>query len=702
MMNESLLLSWINAVYKINKQTKQRYVIVLSGNYKYCIKTVKFLINELSYNKVMWISSEIEQAISPRKSRMLLGNECDVIVYDAYKTFDVDAFGAVSGTVKASGVIFLLLPDKENKKSYLYKSRFFKRVWSIINNHQNVYLLKQNNKLPPVQQNICDTTVIEEVDAPYRSVEQKMAVYEIVEHVKEKKRFAIVLTSNRGRGKSSALGISAGLLLKQIRKKIIVTAPRISNVEPVFYHANKVCEGVETSHNIVMCNDSLLEFMAPDALLEKKPIADVIFVDEASSIPLPMLDEMLDSFPKIIFSSTIHGYEGTGRGFALKFNKMLDAISPCWKKFELQTPIRWIKNDPVEKFVDSILGLNTELDNVDHLKYVDIGECLVNCIDRDTLVKNEEKLSSLFSLLVYAHYRTQPSDLAYMLDNDSIRIYTLEHNDKILAAALISEEGGFDRSLSLDVYKGIRRPQGHLLAQTLSFHAGIELAATLKYARVMRIAVHPELQNQGLGTFLLEQVSNKEQVLGMDVIGSSFGATVELMHFWNRLAFEPVRIGFTRDHASGTHSAIVLKTLNQESNKTFIEARCKFRSYIYDWLEDYLSDLPAELKHYLENDVIDKEINITNYEWNDIYSFVSTHRGYEACITPLRKLVVEYDDVLGSLDTRHQVIINAKIKNRKSWADVVKESEVSGKAEAIKCLKESIGSLLKKIDEIHL
>jgi tRNA(Met) cytidine acetyltransferase len=685
------LLNWINTVYQANKQTGRRAAIVLSGDSSFCINTVRRLINYLSYDSIMWVSSEMEHAVSPAKARMLLGKECDALVFDACHEFDIDAFGAVSGTVKAEGMLFLLVPD--NKASYLGESRFFKRA---LNNkrYSNVYFISKNSELPVIQQNQNSIEPVEAVEQPYRTLDQKHAVQAIVELVAERDKGVIVLTSDRGRGKSSSLGLAAGILLQKSIKKIMVTAPRLANSDAVFYHAQKTSSGIQSSPGKINLNDACVEFIAPDFLLEKQPSMDVIFVDEASAIPLPMLEKILDVCPRVVFSSTIHGYEGTGRGFALKFNQILDAKRPGWKTLELDMPVRWIKNDPVEAWIDSILCLNAELEYLDRLDQFDIDKCSVQCIDRDELVKDESKLSALFALLVHAHYRTQPSDFVYLLDSDSVRVYTLEQDNKILAATLISEEGGFEKSLCSEVYRGERRPQGHLLAQTLSFHGGVESAASLKYARVMRIAVHPELQRQGVGSHLLQQVASKEQALGMDAIGSSFGATVELLSFWNKLNFGMVRIGFTRDHASGTHSAVMLKVLNKRAEEVFVELRSKFGSYIADWLAEALIDLPSDMKQYLESESRSNGVEIADYEWADIQSFARTHRGYEVCMPALKKLINKEDKLMIELSDQQQIIIDTKINKMKPWSDVVKESGVTGKAQAIEYLKKAVKNLL--------
>ena len=132
-------------------------------------------------------------------------------------------------------------------------------------------------------------------------------------------------------------------------------------------------------------------------------------------------------------------------------------------------------------------------------------------------------LKEVFALLVLAHYRTRPKDLKSLLDDEEISLYVTLNNKHVVAVALVISEGLFSDSLSTLVYQGKRRPKGHLLAQALTYHCGVEHAAMLDYARVMRIAVHPELQQQGIGTALLDFIISNEKQNSRDAIGTSFG-----------------------------------------------------------------------------------------------------------------------------------------------------------------------------------
>lgn len=47
--------------------------------------------------------------------------------------------------------------------------------------------------------------------------------------------------------------------------------------------------------------------------------ASWLIVDEAAAIPGPLLRQLVTRFPRTLLTTTVQGYEGTGRGFLLKF-----------------------------------------------------------------------------------------------------------------------------------------------------------------------------------------------------------------------------------------------------------------------------------------------------------------------------------------------------------------------------------------------
>lgn len=675
----------------------QRVVCVLSGKKSWALALLHKLTPDNKAYQYLIVSSNIPDAISHEKSRSLLGNEYDVIVFDAHDRFAPDSLGAVSGTLRGGGIFFLLIPDI-NAWPALQSARFLQRVLPLLKNDPAVYFIEEGKPLPVARDVKISSVKKQQCSNPFLTYDQQHVVSVIEKNMLSLQPVPIVIISDRGRGKSSSLGFAAARLLQQGINNIIVTAPRLTTSEPLFKHAQQLLPGAVKDKGELRYQQGLIRFIAPDALLDEKPGADVLMVDEAAAIPLPMLEKMLQQYSSVVFSSTIHGYEGTGRGFTLKFNKVLDVFDPGWLLLKMTTPIRWAEDDPMERWVDRLLCLDAELADVPCIDEIKLDQCKVALINRDEIVKSEDKLSSLFALLVVAHYRTQPSDLQYMLDDPHVRVYSLEYQQQVIGAVLINQEGGFDEELSTEIYQGIRRPSGHLLAQTLTFHAGCEDAATLRYARVMRIAIHPQLQGQGFGSYLLAEVVKQEEQQDADAIGTSFGSTPELLRFWQRAGFELVRIGFTRDHASGTHSAVMLKAYTDEGKRLLNDVQQRFQRGLPDWLSGPLSDLPGTMKNYLDGITQMSAAGLNDADWQDINSFTSSHRGYEACMAAIKRLLESHSDALGQLTESEQQLVDTRVIQGLSWGETVKITGLSGKSQALQQLREAIEKIVNKVN----
>ena len=198
-------------------------------------------------------------------------------------------------------------------------------------------------------------------------------------------------------------------------------------------------------------------------------------------------------------------------------------------------------------------------------------------IDRDALAQDEATLSQLFGLLVLAHYQTRPLDLRHLLDGPNLQVLALRRAGQILATALVAVEGGLPAALATAIYEGRRRPQGHLLPQTLSAHAGLADAPGQRWARIVRLAVHPALQGRGLGRRLLQEIEAQARAAGLDLLGSSFGATSDLLRFWAACGLHPVHLGTSRNAASGVHAAVVLRPLSPTGEDLARRASARFR-----------------------------------------------------------------------------------------------------------------------------
>jgi tRNA(Met) cytidine acetyltransferase len=223
------------------------------------------------------------------------------------------------------------------------------------------------------------------------------------------------VTAPRGRGKSAL----AGMLLNRIAGSAVVTAPAKGATDVIARFAG------ERFH-----------FMAPDALLASTLQADWLIVDEAAAIPGPLLEKLVTRFPRVLLTTTVQGYEGTGRGFLLKFCARLRAAALC-----LSTPFAGRRAVRLSGFVASALLFDDAL--IDRKPE---GEVRLTSL-APGVGSDPALAASVYELLCAAHYRTSPLDLRRMMDAPGQHFAVAETGD-IAGALWLVEEGGLSPSLA--------------------------------------------------------------------------------------------------------------------------------------------------------------------------------------------------------------------------------------------------------------
>ena len=417
------------------------------------------------------------------------------------------------------------------------------------------------------------------------------------------------------------------------------------------------------------------------------PDASLLLVDEAAAIPAPVLEQMLNHYSRVVFASTIHGYEGTGRGFAIRFRKILDHKTPQWHALHITQPIRWADNDPLEAFVFKALLLNAEPAPVASLPVAAADQYEFRTVLPEELIADETLLRELFGLLVLAHYQTRPFDLRHLLDGGNIEIYGLFLAGHLVATVLAAREGEIENDLAEPIWLGQRRVRGHLLPQSISHHLGIQQAVALKGMRIIRIAVHPERQQQGLGLHLLGQIEKTLDGRGFDYFGTAFGASEELLDFWHRVGLQPVRMGVTRDAASGTHSALMIKPLSGSGEKLLQEGLTRFQQQFKWLLLEELQYLEAGIVVRLLKQSAADEPPLDELLEQDLYSYCYGQRQYDSCIAALkvraRQLLLAYP-----LTGQQQQLLVGKVLQNRSWGTMAKQLKLPGKKQVQKLLRE--------------
>lgn len=161
---------------------------------------------------------------------------------------------------------------------------------------------------------------------------------QIVDTISEKSlKTTISLTAGRGRGKSAALGISLASAIIYGFSNIFVTAPTPENLTSVFEFLFKALDALnykeqqdyeilsstnpEFNNAVVRVNihrdhRQTIQYIRPQDYA-KLAQAELLIIDEAAAIPITIVKQLMGPY-LVLLSSTINGYEGTGRSLSLK------------------------------------------------------------------------------------------------------------------------------------------------------------------------------------------------------------------------------------------------------------------------------------------------------------------------------------------------------------------------------------------------
>lgn len=570
-----------------------------------------------------------ESGIAFSKATNLLGQEFEHILFDGRNGIHLEALAIAAGTLKMGGTLCLVLSDWENLSQQPDQDSLrWNGNLSAIATPNFIYHFKQcieRYHFPILR----EESAVEFPAFFYSNEHHKnatLAQQQIIENILQAEQNIYFLTAKRGRGKSALLG----MLVNQIQAPVYLTAPNKSAV-----------------HSVIEFSEREIEFIAPDELairLQNEPEFSQsawLLVDEAAMIPLPLLQEYSQYFQHIVFSTTIHSYEGTGRGFELKFKRK---IHRTFQHFELKQPLRWQENDPLEHFIDDLLLLNAE----DAFQQFPFQPNLSYQIRE---MQKTHHIAEFYGLMTLAHYRTSPLDLRRLLDGENQRFYFAEYQQNLLGAIWALEEGNMtDDELIIQIQQGKRRPKGNLVPQALCFHENLSHACKLRSLRVSRIAVQPNWQKQGVGQNLMKFMENSE----VDFLSVSFGYTDELAKFWQKCGFVLVHLGEHQEASSGCYSAIALKGLSKEGLALVETAYNQFQRNIP------LSFHPFSIN--FEQNQLDWQLD--ELDWVGLKNFANFHRTLFSSIPAIRRLLKlagkENFPLISAYLTKKQLPINKK------------------------------------------
>ena len=614
-----------------------------------------FLAHQLNHNlslkSAVWIGDVsphfASQSYFPfSKTKNLLGSEFPAIIYDARQGIHLDALAMAAGTLQDGGQLLLLLnhwadlanqPDSDSL-------RWSGEKHAINTPHFIAFLQEKITKYGfPVYQNMPLTLALP-TPSKDRSPDCQPTLEQacLLQQMAETEEAILIVTAKRGRGKSALAGLFAKQQLAQ-NQPVILTAPNKSAVN-IF----NAFAGTE------------ITFMPPDELSQNlsdapQQFADHwLFVDEAAMIPLDILFRLTNAFKRVVLTTTIHSYEGTGRGFLLKF---MAKTNRTLRHFELFTPLRWQADDKLEAFIDDLLLCDCE----DRLPQPPYDVALAELIQISHCERiPHDQIESVYGLLTLAHYRTSPLDLRRLLDAPQQQFYLAQALNSLLGCVWAVPEGGLtDKTLIRQIRRGERRPRGNLVAQMLCFQAGLEEACELCSLRISRIAVQPNWQQQGLGQRLIAQMKQQIKQQGaVDFLSVSFGYTPELLAFWQKCGFILVHFSESKEASSGCYSVVALCPLS-EKGQVFVQRAEK----------QFQRNLPLSF-HPLATQFARTEIDWTldSSDWQSLKDFADFFLPLSSALPSIRRLIKSAGEVPFPLLADY-CKKSEKRPNKKTWLE---------------------------------
>lgn len=412
--------------------------------------------------------------------------------------------------------------------------------------------------LEDLKESLQDTQPVGVLVECCKTMDQAKAVLKFIEAISEKTlRSTVTLTAARGRGKSAALGLAIAGAVAFGYSNVFVTSPSPDNLHTLFEFIFKGFDALQYQEhldyeiiqslnpefskavvrvNIFKEHRQTIQYIHPaDAV--KLGQAELVAIDEAAAIPLPLVKKLLG--PYLVFmASTINGYEGTGRSLSIKLIQQLRqqnadrqqslsaenrttstarlAAARSLHEVSLNESIRYAPGDPVEKWLNELLCLDCL--SVPHIiSGCPLPEtCDLYYVNRDTLFcyhkASEAFLQRLMALYVASHYKNSPNDLQLLSDAPAHHLFCLlppvspAHNSlpEVLAVVQVCLEGEISRHSILNSLSRGKKASGDLIPWTVSEQFQDAEFGGLSGGRVVRIAVNPDYQGMGYGSRALQ------------------------------------------------------------------------------------------------------------------------------------------------------------------------------------------------------
>jgi len=535
------------------------------------------------------------EKVSPASLERVLGREYDASIIASDTILQPNLLAAVSETVRGGGVLTLLVPPLQQwqpggsnsrgvYKKYLVESFYEANsiLWGDVD-AETIYMARYpSTPKAPIWN---PDSFRSEHGVPRKLVkvcatEEQAKLLDVFAGFLRSRGRSFVVVGDRGRGKSGFLALATALL---IQRKMVgflpVTAPTPHNVQSFFAVLAKALKELDIEYHVIEKYGLVIgvsgrwfhvRYHTPDQVSG----GSFTIVDEAAAIGPARLRRIIRYSRRLLVATTVHGYEGSGRTFT---KMVIDWMPEPKQVVTMRYPVRYAPGDPLEEWLYKTLVLRPYLPQIKKVekepKYV--------WFKPEELVDNKPLLRQVYSVLVEAHYRNEPNDLAMMIDAPHYEVHALVVDD------------GKPLAVAETAYDSCEMPyESRMLVDLLSQYAG-ELICVEPGARIVRIAVHPQFQRRGYGSKLLVAIEKWGLNRKLGWIGAVFSRS-EVIGFWLRNGYYVVYISPRFNKVTGEKNIAVAKPLTQKSREAIVKAAKAFLYRLLLSLPTIYRDIPAE------------------------------------------------------------------------------------------------------------
>lgn len=693
------------ALFEEARATNERRLIVLAGDQADGRRATREVLETLpipvSETTLVGFDPFLHcEHLPTERTAELLGRTRETVVYDTHDALIPNAIGRISGAVDGGGLFVLLAPDLDSwpdrrdgfdgslavppfEKEDV-TGRYRKRLVSLLRAHRGIAIvnvdsgaIERDGLTWPAPRLRGDLPIPDEHAFPRAAYEacltnDQVDAVRALESLRENGQ--AVVEADRGRGKSSAAGLAAGALAGD-GEDVLVSAPAARNAAELFARARELLGDeleLDEDYRLETASGGRVRYVRPPAIENEDP--DVLIVDEAAALPVSVLERCLD-VGRAAFVTTIHGYEGAGRGFSVRFRDRLEESNHEVHSITMVDPIRYAAGDPLEVWAFRALLLDARSPVSQLVEAADPDAVAYRQLSKSDLAGNEHLLREVFGLLVSAHYRTEPDDLARLLDAPNLAVRALTHEGHVISVALVAREGGLSSQIRRAGYEG-ERIRGNMIPDLLTSQLRDEDAGTPVGWRVLRIATHDTVRSRGLGSRLLSEV-HREFAPEIDWLGVSYGATPKLLEFWFENGFSTVHLSTTKGDASGEYSAVMLSPTSEVGKKLHDRHAAWFAERIVGTLSDPLHEAdPDVIRAVLRSVDTVVDPDLTEHDWTYVVNAAYGSGTFDTAPGSFRPLALAHlIDGDAPLTERQERLLVRKVLQGHPWDVVADELE---------------------------